>query len=268
MKYLILLSIFFIGIFVNAQQPYKYVIIPTHFNDFGNDLNPFGLSSALQGELDKHSIKGVFATDNMPADYCEALTVNLVKSSSLLRNKLKVELRDCMNKVVWSNDGAGHSKDYRIGFGEAVAEALKDLNQLPANTTMSALPQKAESAPKVVEVVESVNETTPVKPQPEGADAKEYKPVNPYYNSTYLVDVVEAGDNKKELLILNGEALGYKSRQRIATLSPSGLEDVFTISWVKPEGTTISGVARLTAGKLEISLKEDGKEEVVVLQKL
>ncbi|MFV0266031.1 MAG: hypothetical protein ACK5HT_02740, partial [Draconibacterium sp.] len=73
---------------------------------------------------------------------------------------------------------------------------------------------------------------------------------------------------KKELLILNGEVLGYKKQQRIATLTPSGLEDVFTISWVNPDGGSVNGVAKLTAAKLEISLSKDGQEEVIVLQKL
>ncbi|MFV0592914.1 MAG: hypothetical protein ACK5M7_16160 [Draconibacterium sp.] len=289
MKYIILLSVFFIGISVYAQQPYKYVIIPTHFSEFGNDLNPYGLSSAIQTELDKHSIEGVFATDNMPPDYCEALTVNLVKTSGLLKNKLKVELKDCMNKLVWSNEGTGRSKDFRAGFGEALTDALKDLDRLPANTTMATLAHTTTTTPKIVAVA---GEPVSVKTQaenaaptsqitgavvsvdkqttalPDGAEADGYKPVNPYYNGTYLIDVVEAGENKKELLILNGDALGYKNRQKIATLSPSGLDDVFSISWTKPGGTSVSGVARLNDAKLEISLNENGNKEVIMLQKL
>lgn len=267
MKYLILFTVLQMSIWVNAQQRYKYVIIPTHFTDFGNDLNPYGICSTLQAELDKHSIKGVFANNEIPDDYCEVLTVNVVKVQNLLRNKLRVEFKDCSNKVVWSNEGAGRSKDYREGFGEAVVEALKDLNQLPLNKTKERVMVHWD-AEDTVPVIATIPEIKPESVAPKTQSAEDYKPVNPYYNSTYLVDVVEVSDNKKELLILNGESLGYKSRQKLAMLSPSGLENVFTISWIKPGGATISGVARLTAGKLEISLKEDGKEEVVVLQKL
>lgn len=268
MKYLILFAILLMGISVNAQQPYKYVLIPTHFDDFGNDLNPYGLSSVVQAELDKQSIKGVFATNQMPEDYCETLTVNLVKTSSLLRNKVKVELKDCMSKVIWSNEGTGRSKDYREGFGEAVVDALKNLAELPVNTTISGLPQKVETAPKVAALAKTEKEPAVTQVQPEREVDENYKPVNPYYNGTYLVDVVDAGNSRKELLILNGEVLGYTKQQRIATLAPSGLEDVFTISWVNPDGESVNGVAKLTAAKLEISLSKDGQEEVIVLQKL
>ncbi len=268
MKYLILFAILLMGISVNAQQPYKYVLIPTHFEDFGNDLNPYGLGSVMQTELYKQSIKGVFISNQMPEDYCETLTVKLVKTSSLLQNKLKVELKDCMGNVIWSNEGAGRSKDYREGFGEAVVDALKDLTELPVNTTINRLPQKEETAPKVAAVTKIEKEPVVLQSMPEREVDENYKPVNPYYNGTYLVDVVDAGNSKKELLILNGDVLGYKKQQRIAVLTPSGLEDVFTIVWVNPVGESVNGVARLTAAKLEISLSKNDEDEVIVLQKL
>jgi len=173
-----------------------------------------------------------------------------------------------MSKVIWSNEGAGRSKDYREGFGEAVVDALKDLTELPLNTTISGLPPKVETAPKVAALTKTEKEPTVTQVQPEREVVENYKPVNPYYNGTYLVDVIDTGNSKKELLILNGEVLGYKKQQRIATLTPSGLEDVFTITWVNPDGGSVNGVAKLTAAKLEVSLSKDGQEEVIVLQKL
>ncbi|MCK3686245.1 hypothetical protein [Maribellus sp. YY47] len=260
MKYLILLAVLVTGISASAQQAYKYVIIPTYFRDFGDELNPFGISSTIQAELDKHSIKGVFEYVEIPDDYCETLTVNVEKKSNVLKNKLKIELRDCMNQVIWENEGTGRSKEYRAGFGEAVVDALKDLNQLPENKTKNVTPQKEPVRANITTVTESEKQTV--------EEGQNYKPQNGYYNSTYLVDLIDAANNKKELLILNGETLGYKKQQTIATLTPSGLDGVFTVSWMKSDGSTITGIARLTGDKLEVSLNNDGKEEVIELRKL
>ena len=269
MKYLFFLAVLIgIGIVANAQQSYKYVIIPTHFNDFGDGLNPYGLSSALQTKLAKHSIKATFEKEDVPEDYCEALTVNLVKISSMLTNKLKVEFRDCMNRVVWSEEGAGRSKEYYLGYAEAIDDAFEGLTELPVNKTKEDIAQREKPAIAAVVETEKTKET-PLAPQPElPANMDSYKPVNPYYNSIYLVDLVETGGNEKELLILNGELMGYKNQQRIAMLIPSGLEGVFTVNWIKPEGTHVPGIAKLSGTKLEISLKTESQQEVIVLQKL
>jgi len=264
MKYLFFLMVFVVvGISVNAQQAYKYVIIPTRFSDFGDDLNPFGLSSSLQAQLAERSIKGVFEKADLPEDYCEALTVHLNKVSSVLTNKLVVEFRDCMNRVVWSEEGAGSSKEYREGYAEAIADAFKALKELPVNKTID----KVDKPKAVVKTEKTISKL--VAPRSEGDVEKDsYKPVNPYYNNTYLVDVIEKGDDVKQILILNGELLGYKSHQTIATLSPSGLKDVYTVNWVNSEGENIAGVAKLDETTLEISLKNGAEEMVIVLQKL
>lgn len=267
MKYLFFLMVFVVvGISVNAQQAYKYVIIPTRFNDFGDDLNPYGLSSSLQALLAERSIKGVFEKADLPEDYCEALTVHLTKVSSVLTNKLVVEFRDCMNRVVWSEEGAGSSKEYREGYAEAIADAFKELNELPVNKTID----KVDKPKAVVQTEKPISK--PVAPRSEGeegeVDKDSYKPVNPYYNNTYLVDLIEKGDDVKQILILNGELLGYQSHQAIATLSPSGLKDVYTVSWLNTEGENIAGVAKLDGTTLEISLKNGAEEMVIVLQKL
>ena len=261
MKYLFLFAFLVVtSSLVNAQPTYKYVIIPTHFNDLGDGLNPHGVCSSLQSQLSERSINVVFEGTEVPDDYCEALTVNLIKVSSMLTNKIKVEFRDCMNRVVWSEEGTGTSKEYRKGYSEAIAAALKDFNQLPVNQSL----KKAEKAG----VVSEVKNKKPIVKEAVPVDKDSYKPVNPYYNSIYLVDVIESDKNEKQILILNGGLLGYKNHQTIATLSPSGLTGIYTVTWIDTEGGNISGVAKLEGTELEISLKTEPEEQVIVLQKL
>ncbi|WP_159520192.1 hypothetical protein [Sunxiuqinia indica] len=273
-KYLIFLL--FVGIcqFSLAQQPYKYVIIPTLFPDFTEGFNPYGLSTSLQKELNAKSIETVFQSDEVPANYCDAVTAGLVKLKSTFRNKLTVELKDCRNRVIWSQEGTGRSKDFREGYGEAIADALKNLNELPIN-------QNPSAAEKGVTTKPTENEDNPLpaitdKPQQKaeveiaevaGGQKSIYKPENLFYNYSYFVDFVAKGNGKKELVIVNGELLGYQNLQVIATLIPSGLDQVFTVNWINTDGTTVRGVANLTSEELNVSLPNGDEMEVIQLRK-
>lgn len=270
MKYYLFLIAFVVGLAAHAQQPYKYVIIPTYFYEFGKGINPYGLSASVQAELSKKSIKSVFESQEVPEDYCEALTVRINKLSSFLSNKVNVELRDCMNQVVWSHEGVGDSKEFREGLGEAVADALRDLDRLPENKTVSGMLKKVK--PQLAEEVAAPGKTEKEGPAPRNEMAKTASvthpdAVNPYHNGKYLLDVLPLDNGDKELRILNGAAPDYKAGQKIATLSPAGLDDVYTIRWIQPDGSEVAGVAKLTPEKLEISLKGVAQEEVIVLYK-
>jgi len=189
MKYYLFLVALVIGIVAHAQQPYKYVIIPTYFHDFGDGINPYGLSGSIQAALNEHSIQSVFETQEVPEDYCEALQVRVSKLSSFLSNKVNVELRDCMNQVVWSNEGVGDSKEFREGLGEAVADALRDLDRLPENKTMlgglkNAQPQLVDAPAKASDVAGNSADLA------EKVQGSYPNAVNPYHNTQYLFDVV------------------------------------------------------------------------------
>ncbi len=264
-KYLMLCVFLILGVIGFGQEPYKYVIIPTQFSDFGEGFNPYGLCSAVQKELNERSIRSVFPSERGDGDYCDALTVSLVKLSSMLQNKLKVELRDCRNNVVWSQEGTGRSKSFQEGYAEAVAKALNGLSQLPVNYSKPepSLIQNVSSGteakleePALINVVDSQN------------TGDIYRPSNLYYNYTYFVDVVDAGGGKKELLIINGELLGYKNLQKIAILTPSGLDNVFTAEWTTPKGEQIKSLVHLVDGELKISFSNDKGEKVLTLRKL
>ncbi len=273
-KYLIFFL--FVGVcqFSFAQQSYKYVIIPTQFPDFTEGFNPYGLSTSLQNELTKNSIETVFQSEEVPDNYCDAVTASLVKLKSTFRNKLTVELKDCRNRVIWSQEGAGRSKDFRKGYGEAIADALKNLKELPVNPNPSTAEKAARTKP-------AGNEESPlpaIADEPQSKAEVEisevttdleliYKPVNLFYNYTYFVDFIEKENGKKELVIVNGELLGYQNVQTIATLNPSGLDEVFTVDWINTNGTTVRGVANLTSEELKVSLPDGAKMEVIQLRK-
>lgn len=263
----------FIGIFLlfagwaAAQQPFSYVIIPTQFPELGKGFNPYGVSSVLQKVLNEKGIKTVFEADQRPADYCDAANVVLEKTSSMFTNKLKVELRDCQNNIVWSREGVGRSKDFAEGYAEALEDALQDLNALPPNTLVQRVP--AVSGPVAAPVAQpeppAVAQAPAAVPSSEAEDT--YKPRNLFFNETYFVDLVNEEGNVKKLLIINGKLLGYSKLQNIATLTPADVPGMFTAEWITPKGEILRGVASLGEDKLTVSLSSDGKPFVITLMK-
>ncbi len=267
-KYVLALGLLVLSVLTFAQESYQYVIIPTKFPEFAEGFNPYGLSTSLQIEFKKKSIRNTFESNQVGDDYCNALTVNLAKESSMFRNKVKVELKDCRNRVVWSQEGMGESKEYNLGYAEAIADALKDLKQLPVN--------ERAAAPTATRAFTSTPQaqTTAVQPQPiseaksvPASTSSLYRPANLFYNYTYFIDLVEKEAGKKELVLLNGKLLGYKDLQIIGTLTPSGLDQVFTLEWTDADGNRTRGVANLSSNELKISLPGGDDLEVITLQK-
>ncbi len=240
-----------------AQTTYKYVIIPTRFADISSGFNPYGVCSSLQKIFNEKGIRTEFESDDRPDDYCEALNIELEKTSSMFKNKLKVILKDCQNRIIWSNEGTGQSKDFHDGYAEALTDALSGLKELPENiTAVQVNRQPAQVAEtKVPDVIES------------GENEKIYKPKNLYYNDTYFVDFVDGDNGNKELVIINGKLLGYEKQQKIATLIPSGTKDNYTIEWITPQGETLHGTANAEETKLSIVLSSDDKPVVINLEK-
>ncbi|MFV0375998.1 MAG: hypothetical protein ACK5JD_01705 [Mangrovibacterium sp.] len=277
MKRLSFLFAFLLAIVVvQAQSTYKYVIIPINVPGIGKGIDPYGVSSSLQKKLNDKSIKSVFETVERPADYCDALIVYMEKESSMLKNKIAIEFRDCTNRVVWSTVGTGLSKEFRTGYAEAIADALKDFEALPevqytatlqATAPVVAAPT-APAAPAVsvseVSVIAPVTTITAVTDS-EG-NAIEYKPGNIYFNEKYLVDYTSV-NNERNLVILNSDKLGYEKLQVIAKLQSSDIPGIYTVEWTKPDKTQWTGVAKETGDELKISISGGDAKEVITLQK-
>lgn len=262
-----------------SQTTFKYVIIPTNFPEIGRGLNPYGVSSEILKILSSKEIKCTFEKDRKPDDYCDALTVNLTQKSNMLKSKLQVDLKDCMNNIVWTSEGVGRSKDYAKGYAEALADALSNLNSLPVNS----IQQRFRETPAVpraekenLVIVDRNDEPAPEKRMqheklsaaPKHSDANGYNPQNLYWNTTYFIDVItdRAGKDVK-IIILNSKPLKYEDFQEIATLVPSGIENTYRIKWVTPEGETLDGIASLSEQQLNISLNSDKDPVIISLQK-
>ena len=83
-----LLSIWFLLVVQLAvgQSAFKYVIIPTAYPEIGEGFNPYGISGEIQRNFHAKSIQSQFESKQKPADLCDALTVSLIKKSSMFKN--------------------------------------------------------------------------------------------------------------------------------------------------------------------------------------
>jgi len=263
MKKISLLVAFMVGVLmVSAQDTYKFVIIPTTAPEIGKGIDPYGVCSTLQKILTDKSIVSLFEGPDRPTNYCDGLNAEVVKENSLLRNKVSVIFRDCMNQVVWSHEGVGMSKDFRAGYAEAIEDALKDFNKLPVvKFTQS---QVAAAAP----VVSGTKVEVPATPNViENRTGEEYTPQNIYFNEKYLVDYLAVTSGDRKLIVLNGNSLGYEKMQEIATLTPSDLAGIYTVKFTQPDGAVWSGVANETGAELKISISSGDNRMVITLQK-
>jgi hypothetical protein len=260
-----------------AQENYKYVIIPTMIPEVGKGINPYGISSAIQKNLTLKSIPCMFETSERPDDYCDALIINVEKVNSLLRNKLVIRFNDCTNREVWSTEGVGMSKDFREGYAEAIEDALKNFNELPAmqyahmssTARTTGIPaakpvEQAVQAPVEAKAAPAATVETPMKPETNEAP---YTPQNMYFSEKYLVDYVVQEGGGGSLVVLNGQDLGYKKLQKIADIKTSDIAGVYMVQWVQPDGTVWSGVAREAGSELKISVSSGDQKEVINLQK-
>ena len=220
-----------------SQQSFKYIIIPTTFKNIGKGFNPYNVSSSLQKELNDKGIKTIFESVDSPADYYDALVVELNKASSLLNNKLNVKLKDYQNNVVWSNDGIGYSKEYAEGYREAIVHAFRDFKELPIKKTVV-----WETAPNI-------------------------SSQNIYFDEKYIVDVVTKAEKIKNIVVVNGEALGYEKLQNIAILISTDMPEMFKIEWTMPDGNILKGVAELSDTMLKVTLSSDNAPLVIRLMK-
>ncbi|RKS95865.1 hypothetical protein [Chryseobacterium defluvii] len=105
---------------------YKYVAVPEKFTDFKDD---YGLEAFL-----KKSLKGkkyiVIKGDKrdwpseLKDNQCSVINADVLNDSSLLRNKVLLQFKDCNDKVVLSSKGSSNIKEFVGGYNEALQQSL------------------------------------------------------------------------------------------------------------------------------------------------
>lgn len=135
-KQAILLFLFFLTISTYAQNElneYKLAIIPAKF-EFQKEKNQYRLNSTLklffqQKGFDVHFDDEILSKEIAEFN-CNKIFVSLLDNSTPFKTKLKMEIKDCTNKVLYvSEEGESREKSYGMAYNEALRIALKSFEK-------------------------------------------------------------------------------------------------------------------------------------------
>lgn len=234
----------------NAQKlpDYKYVYIPHNIKGFED--NKYQINSVLTQKLKN---KGYEVIQNEQIDWpqeliqnpCKVAFINILNTSSLFKNKLTFEAKDCNGKVLMSQQGISNEKDFQIGYQQALEKSIamlqnsspKELTQLTLKKDASAEILKKADEPKAETTSSNENQKTEpdivpdvTKPKADGSSSSN-KSEN-YTNGTLVLQKIIIGDGKF-ILVTTKSSVPY------ATFRESSKKGIFHI--ILEDGTTTLG---------------------------
>ncbi|MGB5228171.1 MAG: hypothetical protein WBN55_07895 [Eudoraea sp.] len=133
--YLLLIFAFSYGLQAQLNE-YKYVIVPKYFVGFKHE-NQYKTSTLIKYLFQQKGFNVVY-DDNLPQDLnanrCLGLLVHLNHKSTMFATIASLTLKDCNNKEVFvTTEGKSKSKDYTIGYKEAISYAFNSINAISYN---------------------------------------------------------------------------------------------------------------------------------------
>lgn len=125
--------VWFSGKAQSSLNDYNMAIIPARF-DFQKEDNQYRINSTIKVFLQQKGFEAYLSSDNLPEgfmDYnCNKLFVDLRVESNMFFTKLKVEFKDCNNKVLYATDfGESRSKEFAKSYNESLQASLKTFNK-------------------------------------------------------------------------------------------------------------------------------------------
>lgn len=145
---------------------YRYASVPSKFSA-QKKKNQYNLNAVTKVFLQQYGFEAYLDTDNVPFEFsnnnCSKVFVDVEENNSLFLTRLKVVLKDCNGKVLYtSREVSSKTKDLNTAYNESLREALRSLRVLNYKYDVRKSMIKAEepkSAPVVVEAETVVSES-------------------------------------------------------------------------------------------------------------
>ncbi len=127
----LVLSIFLMASFVGKVQAqlneYKYIVVPKRFSCFKKE-NQHQTSTLVKHLFSNKGFKTAYEgnlPEDLSANRCLGLYVDLVDDSSMFTTKASLTLKDCTGKEIFlTRQGRSKQKEYKEAFKEAITEAF------------------------------------------------------------------------------------------------------------------------------------------------
>jgi hypothetical protein len=196
MKRYIFIILLAVSFSVQAQSNtanYKYIIVPEKFS-FLKQVNQYGLNTLTKALFEEKGFTVYFDNTEIPqeiaADRCKALTVELQEKNSMFVTNLTLLLKDCKGAVVIkSKEGKSREKEYNTSYNLALRDAFtsfNDFNYVADQPTMATgtTPVPANTATATKNIPAAVDQ--PAATKTEQKEALLY--AQPISNGYQLVD--------------------------------------------------------------------------------
>ena len=250
-KHILLLVFFLLSTPFFSQSNlnnFKYVIVPKKF-EFLKETDQYQLNSLTKFLLEKENFITFFDDENFPDDLakdrCLALTADVIDESGLLKTKLKVQLQDCKNTIVFeSRIGDSKLKAYEKAYQQSIREAFqsfKSVNYSYDKKSMNIPDDVAVAEPikeqipepiKADKIKEVKEDPKPILPAPETPETPEIKEVKSKQVSSDD-DLVSEQSSIEDILyaqrINNGFQLVDRTPKVVYTIYYSGKKDIYIV---------------------------------------
>lgn len=113
----------------NSINDYKYVIVPLQYK-FMKEKDKYQLNSLTKFLFNKYGYTAYMEDEDLPTDLannrCLALMADVEDDSSLLKTKVRIDLKNCNGKTVMSSEmGESREKQYDKSYNLALRSAFE-----------------------------------------------------------------------------------------------------------------------------------------------
>lgn len=241
------------GVFAQSNlNQYKYVIVPNKF-DFLKEENQYRLNELAHFLFEKYNFTALMEGSDYPEDLtfnrCLALRSDVVKESGMFKTKLKVQLKDCNDRIVYTSAvGESREKDFKMAYNMAMRDAFSSLDALnynyqPKQNMVSTQPTKVAEAVKTetkqeiqklkqeLEALKKEKETVNVEEKVQGVSKPKVKVEEkaPKVSEAVTATKKETVDVLYAQIIDGGYQLVDSSPKVVYKIKATGLENVFLV---------------------------------------
>ena len=113
----------------NELNGYKYILVPKKYDFLKGDDDRYKLNSLTKFLFNKNGFTTLFQDEDYPEDLrlnmCLGLVVDIANDSKVFTTRLKIELKDCYNKTVYTSiEGSSREKEYEKAYQEALRKSF------------------------------------------------------------------------------------------------------------------------------------------------
>lgn len=131
MRRVLLITTILFSLVIEAQESYKYVIIPSQFSFF-KEADKYNLNTLTKLFFESEGFNVFYDTQDLPQEVannrCNAFYANAIENNSMFLTRIKFEIKDCQNKVILTSiEASSKEKSYDRAYNQTFREALTSL---------------------------------------------------------------------------------------------------------------------------------------------